>query len=1220
MARPANGRKEAKNIALSTDKKSAPAQPGRAATVPAIQDIFFSGFKGVNPWTDAHWCIQDVLSILTDEKRAERTARIRSLSASMDFLKSLESSKGAADTLEGFKAEKAKLKNSLPASTFSAYIERGKARAANNVSKHTGFFILDFDHVANFDQAYKTLKNAPYTLLIFRSPSGDGIKVLTFAEGATPETHKLYFYQIARFYDSLIEGITVDPSGNDIARLCFLPYEPTAELNESALPFPVNLAAIKQAQIRAAERLEARRQATAKGIPYDAAEALENARSDVDELYKKKGISFDDGKHVWIATFSIYAKHYGATEEQAREYVYQNILPENKIDTDPFAPFRNDKYPQGDWKKEAPAEQRPRQYLSGEKADILQAIEAHDRLIIPVHTGAGKSRVFLALIEGFIGIAHELANIHGRVTFAVPTTSLAEQLGEKYNIPYLTGRKTGETTAEMEERVNIAISARVCIAVWDKVYLRPDIGVFIGDEAHDMPKATNYRKSADVTFSALMRAKKAILLTATPPPGIELLGFKVYRSKLKPWQRVKLFPYLLRKDKKTDDRLFSELRRLDYSEGIAIAYINSKPKGKLLAARLQKLLPEGMRATTINSDERGKDYEYLIANNRLPDDVAICIVTKFIEYGIDINNENIKGIFAVPSMGAAPDPADIIQLAGRARNLHTVPLHLFLHPREGEKVGTPAEIKQAIWKAANDLVSRCKEVQNTARLECLEGYRADTLEAFDRCNFVRYGENGAPEIAPLNILAAINHEINKSFSTGDYLQEICKRAPHFELGITVSEKGQSSKELTAYQEEKAEQRKAAKKADAMLCELLVNNFNTTLEAAFFASPDRSVKMKIRSFAGTIGREESPQAYRMRAKHKDVFENTTFRPLHVYFELYSTGHPADAIGAALTSLHEQSKAKDLTRLEGEIERLERTIESRNNYDTKKADKLEKATAAAQKLREDLVKLSAEIERRKDSTRATAKGTAALIEKAKAKRAKLKAKKQDITERREAEAGRMPDRLEATAVLTQELKRKREYLRELRELYSTGLYINPSTYNRFKSSFKSLYLLHLTQGKARRERMTATLPHLAIEAGKLRKFRGLIAKSKGRNLTTNQIINAWRKASKTQAVTAYDKIQLSGLKSDALERFKDLFEYSKEGQKFRVICAKNWQKNAQSIGLKVDFMRAEKQPLKRIEGVFSSELSKMDVDDYLTIYKRDKALLTKIKVHKEIPAPF
>ena len=105
------------------------------------------------------------------------------------------------------------------------------SRSDKALIKHSGLLCLDFDHLNNVQTLFDRLLNDDYfdTQLLFRSPSGDGLKWIISIED-NPTTHSNFFTAVAN-YILQTYGIVVDKSGRDISRACFLPYDPNAYLN-----------------------------------------------------------------------------------------------------------------------------------------------------------------------------------------------------------------------------------------------------------------------------------------------------------------------------------------------------------------------------------------------------------------------------------------------------------------------------------------------------------------------------------------------------------------------------------------------------------------------------------------------------------------------------------------------------------------------------------------------------------------------------------------------------------------------------------------------------------------------------------------------------------------------------------------------------------------------------------------------------------------------------
>lgn len=126
--------------------------------------------------------------------------------------------------------------------------------------KHSGLLCLDFDHIGtpcavstNSEKSSKNEKNDNgkleeirshllqdkyfKTQLLFRSPSGDGLKwvIEIFPDFPDPQSnHVEYFTAIANYIRSTY-GVEVDKSGKNISRACFLPNDPECYINPEYL-------------------------------------------------------------------------------------------------------------------------------------------------------------------------------------------------------------------------------------------------------------------------------------------------------------------------------------------------------------------------------------------------------------------------------------------------------------------------------------------------------------------------------------------------------------------------------------------------------------------------------------------------------------------------------------------------------------------------------------------------------------------------------------------------------------------------------------------------------------------------------------------------------------------------------------------------------------------------------------------------------------------------
>lgn len=112
--------------------------------------------------------------------------------------------------------------------TFSGIF---RTRSKNDVVLESDLLCIDFDHVADIPSLWKKLLNDPCfeTELLFRSPSGDGVKwVIQISRKGWEHSRffrAVYNYLVANGYPE------PDKSGSDVSRSCFIPYDPEAYIN-----------------------------------------------------------------------------------------------------------------------------------------------------------------------------------------------------------------------------------------------------------------------------------------------------------------------------------------------------------------------------------------------------------------------------------------------------------------------------------------------------------------------------------------------------------------------------------------------------------------------------------------------------------------------------------------------------------------------------------------------------------------------------------------------------------------------------------------------------------------------------------------------------------------------------------------------------------------------------------------------------------------------------
>lgn len=116
---------------------------------------------------------------------------------------------------------------------FSGTFERKNEKG---LLKHSSLICLDFDNQPNKEKLREELQADPQlpTVLLFTSPSGTGLKWIVKID-LNQGTH-IENFQAIENYISKTYRVKIDSSGKDVARPCFLPYDPDCYFNQEPEP------------------------------------------------------------------------------------------------------------------------------------------------------------------------------------------------------------------------------------------------------------------------------------------------------------------------------------------------------------------------------------------------------------------------------------------------------------------------------------------------------------------------------------------------------------------------------------------------------------------------------------------------------------------------------------------------------------------------------------------------------------------------------------------------------------------------------------------------------------------------------------------------------------------------------------------------------------------------------------------------------------------------
>lgn len=127
----------------------------------------------------------------------------------------------------------------LPAFTPSGLFQNGRKK--DNLFHYSSFVVLDIDNLdpERFQETFDKIEACPYTFFAFRSPKGNGIKILVGTDSSDSKNHETAYKQVSEYYRSELE-VKIDGSGKDVTRLCIVSSDKSGYLNKEAKKFKVN--------------------------------------------------------------------------------------------------------------------------------------------------------------------------------------------------------------------------------------------------------------------------------------------------------------------------------------------------------------------------------------------------------------------------------------------------------------------------------------------------------------------------------------------------------------------------------------------------------------------------------------------------------------------------------------------------------------------------------------------------------------------------------------------------------------------------------------------------------------------------------------------------------------------------------------------------------------------------------------------------------------------
>ena len=176
---------------------------------------------------------------------------------------------------EGNEEEAQKLKKLLTAVTICALYIGGRRDA--NLTKYCGMVVLDLDDLSPEEvvRLRAVIEADKHTYACFVSPGGLGLKVLVPVareDGLLPvdieeikKFHREAYNRVMRYYKALTLA-TIDVSGKDVGRLCYVSYDPLLFLNEKAAVFIAEVKGDKEILLNKDVKSECAEEVSAEAI------------------------------------------------------------------------------------------------------------------------------------------------------------------------------------------------------------------------------------------------------------------------------------------------------------------------------------------------------------------------------------------------------------------------------------------------------------------------------------------------------------------------------------------------------------------------------------------------------------------------------------------------------------------------------------------------------------------------------------------------------------------------------------------------------------------------------------------------------------------------------------------------------------------------------------------------------------------------------------------
>lgn len=301
--------------------------------------------------------------------------------------------------------------------------------------------------------------------------------------------------------------------------------------------------------------------------------------------------------------------------------------------------------------------------------EVKELLLNRGKSLVTAGVGTGKT-------YNFINVCKEIIKNNSDeylILFLTPTKTLSEQNGEQYNIHTVISG------------INEIKSYDVNTVVYDKLDLIIDNIhryknrkiILIVDEAHELIYAKNYRNKTLKRIKALEEIAHSIIhLTATPTANKTIYEYQNI-IEVRDTQTIKKVNVIeVERNSKgetgegIEKALINEVIKHFKADKKAIVQYNTHEGLNKIKTELEKVFPsKKISLMTSQTKELNKDFEYLIQNNKINENIDLVLCTSVLNAGINIKNKDIELIYVINKNRSKLDL--IKQFAGRTRCVNT---------------------------------------------------------------------------------------------------------------------------------------------------------------------------------------------------------------------------------------------------------------------------------------------------------------------------------------------------------------------------------------------------------------------------------------------------------------------------------------------------------------------------------------------------------------------